>query len=112
MTGAFAGGVTGSFGVPAFPLCALYFHTASSPAEIIRANVLTALACNLVISIIGLTIQRVYDTALVLQAFLILPVFMGGIYIGQFLFRIAPVTWFRQVTYAILIIAALTLLVA
>ena len=45
VTGSVAGGITGSFGVPAFPLAAIYFHNSASTPEIIRANVLMALCC-------------------------------------------------------------------
>lgn len=111
-TGAVAGGITGAFGVPAFPLSALYFHSSPSSADKIRANVLTALCCNLIIGIIGLSIQGVYNEPLILRAVIIAPVFMAGVYLGQFLFRIAPVAWFKNVTYGILIVSALVLIIS
>ena len=37
-TGTVAGSITGSFGVPAFPLSAIYFHNSASQPEIIRAH--------------------------------------------------------------------------
>ena len=109
-TGSVAGGITGSFGVPAFPLSAIYFHNSSLAPEIIRANVLTALCCTLIVSIVGLGLQGVYDGAILMRAVLLGPIFTAGIYLGQHLFRIAPADWFRKVTYAVLICTALILL--
>ena len=109
-TGSVAGGITGSFGVPAFPLSAIYFHSSASPPEIIRANVLAALACNLVVGIMGLSLQGVYTVAMVLQALFVGPVFIMGIYMGRYFFGLAPTAWYRIVTYGILICTALILL--
>lgn len=111
-TGSVAGGITGSFGVPAFPLSAIYFHNSAAAPEIIRANVLTALCCSLIVGMIGLGLQGVYDGSIILRALLVCPVFTSGIYLGQYLFRIAPGDWFRKVTYAVLICTALGLLVS
>lgn len=111
-TGAVAGGITGSFGVPAFPLSAIYFHNSDAAPDVIRANVLTALFCTLIVSIAGLALQGVYTQAILWRAAVICPVFTVGIYIGQYLFRVAPADWFRKVTYAVLICTALVLLAA
>lgn len=110
ITGSVAGGITGSFGVPAFPLSAIYFHNSASQPEIIRANVLTALGINLIVSIAGLTLQGVYNTSILLCAAILYPIFTLGIYIGNYLFRIAPADWFKKVTYVVLICTAMILL--
>lgn len=110
-TGSVAGGITGSFGVPAFPLSAMYFHNSTGAPEVVRANVLTALCCSLIVGMAGLAFQGVYDGTLLLRAALLCPIFTLGIYAGQYLFRIAPGQWFRKVTYVVLILTALGLLV-
>ena len=109
-TGSVAGGITGSFGVPAFPLSAIYFHSSSLAPDTIRANVLTALLCNLIVGIIGLGLQGVYNEAIIWRAVLVCPIFTVGIYLGQYLFRIAPADWFKKLTYGVLICTALFLL--
>jgi len=109
-TGSVAGGITGSFGVPAFPLSVTYFHNSESAPDIIRANVLAALCSTLTVSIVGLALQGVYEAAILLRAALVCPIFTSGIYVGQYLFRVAPADWFRKVTYAVLICTALILL--
>ncbi len=109
-TGTVAGSITGSFGVPAFPLSAIYFHNSASQPEIIRANVMIALTCTLIACILGLAIQGVYDASILLRAAILYPVFTTGIFVGQYLFKVAPVEWFKKVTYVILICTALVLL--
>ena len=111
-TGAVAGSITGGFGVPAFPLSALYFHTSQSGTPVIRANVLMALVSNLIIGIVGLAIQGIYDQVLVVRTLLVAPIFIGGALLGQYLFSVAPVEWFKRVTYCILMLSAVTLLLA
>jgi uncharacterized protein len=110
VTGSVAGTITGSFGVPAFPLSAIYFHNSASAPEIVRANVLMALSCTLIASIVGLAIQDVYNVSILLRAAILCPIFTASIYIGQYLFRVAPIEWFKKVTYAILICTALILM--
>lgn len=109
-TGSVAGGITGSFGVPAFPLSAIYFHNSPFSPEVIRANVLTALSCNLTVGLAGLCLQGVYDQHIIIRAILVAPVFTLGIYLGRFSFSIAPANWFKLVTYAVLICTALVLI--
>lgn len=111
-TGSVAGAITGSFGVPAFPLSALYFHNSSLSPETIRANVLAALCCTLIVSIIGLSFHGVYNGSSIARAILVGPIFAAGVYLGQYLFRVAPADWFKKVTYAVLIGTALVMLVS
>ncbi len=111
-TGSVAGAITGSFGVPAFPLSAIYFHNSALAPAIIRANVLTALSCTLMVSIIGLSLHGVYTGSIIARAALLAPVFAIGVYAGQYLFRVAPVDGFKKVTYAVLICTALMMLVS
>ena len=109
-TGSVAGAITGSFGVPAFPLSAIYFHNSASEPGLIRANVLTAICFTLIFSIVGLSAHGVYNETSLLRAALIFPIFTLGIYLGQFLFKIAPADWFAKVTYGVLICSGLILL--
>ena len=111
-TGSVAGGTTDSFGVPAFPLSAIYFHNSAAAPELFRANVLTAFCSTSLVAIFRLVVQGFYNEAILLRAIIVCPFFTSGIYLGQYLFRIAPADWFRKVTYAILICTALILLVS
>lgn len=106
-TGAAAGAISGLFGVPAFPLAAVYLHSASHSPDVIRANVLVAICCTLAVYLIVFSLNGVYNLSTLIQAAILTPIFTIGVYLGQLLFRIAPSDWFKKVTYAILIFTAL-----
>lgn len=111
-TGGAAGAISGFFGVPAFPLAAIYLHHADrSPGEI-RANVLAAICCTLTVYLIVLILNGAYDLTVLIRAAILTPIFMGGVYLGQYLFRIAPADWFKKVTYVVLICTALIMLIS
>jgi len=111
-TGGAAGAISGFFGVPAFPLAAIYLHHADrSPGEI-RANVLAAICCTLTVYLIVLSLNGAYSPTLLIRAAILTPIFLGGVYLGQYLFRIAPADWFKKVTYAVLICTALIMLIS
>jgi len=107
MTGSVTGAISGFFGVPAFPLTAIYLHNAVLAPRVIRANVLSAICCTLSIYLIVLSLHGVYDASIIIRAALLTPIFAAGVYCGKYLFRIAPVEWFKKATYAILICTAL-----
>jgi len=109
-TGGAAGAISGFFGVPAFPLAAIYLHHADrSPGEI-RANVLAAICCTLTVYLIVLSLNGAYNPSVLLHAAILTPIFTAGVYLGQYLFRVAPTEWFKKVTYGILICTALLMM--
>jgi len=110
-TGGFSGAITGGFGVPGFPLQVMFFHNSSSTAEIKRLNVLAALACGLAVAITGLFFQNIYNQDMLLRAGIIAPTFILGVKLGEYIFKIAPVNWFKKVTYFILFLTSIMLLV-
>ncbi len=110
-TGGVAGAISGFFGVPAFPLAAIYLHHADRSPREVRANVLAAICCTLSVYLIVLSLNGAYDRSVLIRAAILTPIFMAGVFLGQFLFRIAPTDWFKKVTYAILIGTALIMIV-
>ena len=109
-TGSVTGAISGFFGVPAFPLAAIYLHNAALAPGVIRANVLSAICCTLSMYLIVLSLHGVYDAAIIIRAVLLTPIFAAGVYCGQYLFRIAPVEWFKKATYGVLICTAVMML--
>ena len=109
--GSISGAITGGFGVPAFPITATYLHSSKNQIEVKRANVLSALACGILVAISGLILQGVYTYEIVLRALIIAPTFILGSKLGEIIFKIAPANWFYNVTYMVLIFAAISLLI-
>jgi uncharacterized membrane protein YfcA len=106
-TGATTGAISGFFGVPAFPLAAIYLHNSSLAPSAIRANVLAAIICTLTVYLIVLSVNGLYNRSVLMQAAVLVPIFTAGIFWGRYLFRIAPADWFKKATYGILIFTAL-----
>lgn len=109
-TGGAAGAISGFFGVPAFPLAAIYLHNSGLSPGVIRANVMAAICCTLTVYLIVLILSGAYNRSVLIHAAILTPIFTAGVYLGQYLFRIAPVDWFKKITYAILICTALVMM--
>jgi len=110
-TGSVSGAISGFFGVPAFPLAAIYLHSSSLAPAAIRVNILAAICCTLMVYLIVLSLHGAYNATIAMRAALLAPIFTLGVFSGQYLFRIAPADCFKKVTYAVLICTALVLLV-
>ena len=74
-TGSVAGAISGFFGVPAFPLSAIYLHNSGLSPAAIRANVLAAICCMLMVYLIVLSLHGVYNATIVMRAALLAPIF-------------------------------------
>ncbi len=98
--------------MPAFPLSAIYLHNSSLALAAIRANVLAAIYCTITVYLIVLKPYGAYNSTIVMRAALLAAIFTVGVYLGQYLFWIAPADWFKMVTYALLICTALIMLAA
>lgn len=109
--GSISGGITGGFGVPAFPMTASYLLSSNDQIETKRANVLSALACGIVVAVSGLIFQKVYNFEIILNALVIAPTFIVGSKLGERIFILAPTEWFSKVTYLILIFSAISLFI-
>lgn len=90
MTGSVTGAISGFFGVPAFPLAAIYLHNAVLAPRVIRANVLSAICCTLSIYLIVLSLHGVYDASIIIRAALLTPIFAAGVYCGSTSFGSRP----------------------
>jgi hypothetical protein len=62
---------------------------------------LAALACGLAVAITGLFFQNIYNQEMLLRAEIIAPTFILGVKLGEYIFKIARVNWFKKVTYFI-----------
>jgi uncharacterized membrane protein YfcA len=108
-TGAVSGGKKGCFDIPGFPLKVMYFHSSLENVEVKRANVLAAIACSALVAIFGLIIQDVHTVTMLSRALIIAPILIIGAKVGEYLYQISPIEWFKNVTYGILIFTSVTL---
>ena len=70
-TGSVAGAISGCFGVPAFPLSAIYLYNSDLAPVATRANVLAEICCTTMVYLIVLILHGVYNATIVLCAALL-----------------------------------------
>jgi len=88
----------------------MYYLAAKIAPAIQRANILTTGSIFSLCVILGLAQNDVYDHKTILLVLILSPVFVVATRLGQYLFKIAPVNWFKRVTFSLLILAGLVLL--
>ena len=101
----------GSFGMPAGPIMVIYYMSAPVEPQVQRANIIISVGVVLLFMMGGLFFNGAYHESTVARAIVITPIFMAGAWSGAYLFQIAPVSWFKKVTYAILIVTGVSILI-
>ncbi len=110
--GAVTGGILGGFGVPAGPVMVVYYLAAPEPAQVQRANIMFSVWLLLLVMLGNLLARDAIETATFLRSIFITPASILGAMLGQYLFRRAPVTWFKSFAHWLLIAIGASLLVA
>jgi uncharacterized membrane protein YfcA len=110
LVGLTTGGVTGGTGIPGAPIMVMYYLAAKIAPARQRANILTTGSIFSLCVILGLAQNEIYDHKTTLLILILSPVFVIATRLGQYLFRVAPVNWFKKMAYSLLIFAGLTLL--
>lgn len=110
IAGLCTGGVMGSFGMPAGPIMVIYYMSSSVEPPVQRANIIISVSVALVFLLGGLIVHGAYHEATIARAIVITPIFMAGAWLGRYLFNVAPLSWFKKVTYAILIATGISIL--
>ncbi|MBD19749.1 MAG: hypothetical protein CMM37_01765 [Rhodospirillaceae bacterium] len=108
--GAVAGSVNGLTGVGGPPL-GLYFLSSPYSVEVQRANIVFCIAVLTVSMVIASAIGGAYSIDVIIRAFLLVPVYMSGVWLGSYFFKLAPKDYFRRVALIILILTGLFTLV-
>ncbi|MGB1176135.1 MAG: sulfite exporter TauE/SafE family protein [Candidatus Puniceispirillaceae bacterium] len=109
--GAVTGGIMGGFGVPAGPVMVVYYLAAPEPAQVQRANIMFSVWLLLTVMLINLLARDAIETTTFLRSIFIAPASILGAMLGQYLFRRAPVSWFRKCAHWLLIAIGVSLLV-
>jgi uncharacterized membrane protein YfcA len=104
--GAFAGVCSGAAQVGG-PAVIAYWLGSSSPAAIIRANIILYFAISTAIAIVSYFAGGVMTAAVVKLALVVGPVYGLGLFIGARLFGVADEAIFRRLCYALIAVAVL-----
>ena len=111
IVGATTGGITGTFGIPGGPVAVMYYLSAPiKPAEQ-RANILITGFLNTIVFLGGFILHGVYQDVSVTESGILVPAFILGSILGQYLFKIAPANWFGKVTSIMLLVIGVVIIV-
>ena len=75
-----------------------------------RANIMFSVWLLLILMLVNLLARGAIDSDTALNALFIAPAAILGAYLGKWLFKRAPVTWFKSFSHGLLIIIGLSLL--
>ena len=109
--GVATGGITGTFGVPGGPLMAMYFLSASIEPMRQRANILMTGFIGTVVFLGGFIYRDIYSQTTAIQSGLLVPGFILGALLDQYLFKAAPARWFSNVTSILLMAIGLIVMI-
>ena len=104
--GAFAGVCSGAAQTGG-PTVIAYWLGSTSPAAIIRANIILYFAISIAIAIIAYTIAGVITLTVLKLGLVVGPAYGLGLFIGARLFGVADESVFRRICYALIAIAVL-----
>ena len=112
MVGIATGGTSGAFGIPGGPIAVMYYLSARiKPAEQ-RANILLTGFLNTVVFLTGFILHGVYEKVSVVDSGILVPGFIIGSILGQYLFKMMPTKWFSKATAIMLLVIGLVTIVA
>ena len=91
-----------------FLLCIFFPHL--SPPMFNALALLCRLALGSFFLLAGLIANGAYDDVTIARSVVIVPLFMVGNWLGRYVFRIAPSTWFKKATIGILFATGISVL--
>lgn len=105
------GGATGAFGIPGGPIAVMYYLSARIEPNEQRANIILTGFLNTLVFLAGFIFHGVYKTVSIIDSSLLIPGFVIGITLGQYLFKVMPSDWFRKVTSIMLLVIGLVIII-
>lgn len=109
--GVACGGIMGGFGIPSGPLLVVYFLAAPISQIKQRAHILFPIWLMCFVTSIALIFEDAVKTETLLRTSMIIPGSLFGAWFGLYIFKKAPVTWFKPIANWILIAIGASLLV-
>jgi uncharacterized membrane protein YfcA len=104
LVGAAAGSVTGAFGIPGGPIAVMYYLSAPIEPKEQRANIVLTGFINTIVFIVGFIFHDVYEQVSIIESGSLVPAFIIGSILGQYLFSVAPAKWFNKVNSVMLLV--------
>ena len=108
--GMLSGGALGGLGVPAGQFFALYFVSSNGNPLTQRAHIVVSAGLTIIFFLLGLISAGKIVTESLIFAAILTPVFLFGVWAGEKLFQILPLTWFTSVVAWLVAVTGLTIL--
>ena len=112
VVGSSTGFITGSLGIPGGPIMVMYFLSESKQPQVQRANILMTGFVNTTVFILGFLYHGIFEQKVVLQSGILVPFFIVGAFVGQYLFSVIPSKWFLKACSWVLILVGLVVIIA
>lgn len=112
IVGSSTGLVTGSLGIPGGPIMVMYFLSESKQPQVQRANILMTGFINTTVFILGFIYHGIFEQKVILQSGILVPFFIAGSFLGQYLFVTIPTKWFLKACSGMLILIGLIVVIA
>ncbi|NQU72102.1 MAG: sulfite exporter TauE/SafE family protein [Rhodospirillales bacterium] len=112
MVGTVSGGIMGTFGVPSGPVLVIYYLASTEPALVQRANIIIGAFALTTVLMTSMAARGMIGLDTLGLAILIVPGSIIGAYVGRYLFRTVPTTWFKHVAHWLLVAIGTTLIVS
>ena len=100
----------GGAGVPAGPVMVIYYLAAPEPPSVQRANIMVSVWLLLVIMLANLLMRDAIMAKTAISGLFIAPASIIGALFGQYLFKRAPVTWFKTFAHGLLVVIGISML--
>ena len=94
----------GGAGVPAGPVMVIYYMAAQEPPKIQRANIMVSIWLLILIMLANLFFRDAITFKTATNAVFIVPVSIIGAFVGEYLFKRAPVAWFKTFAHGLLLV--------
>ncbi|MDC3177528.1 sulfite exporter TauE/SafE family protein [bacterium] len=111
VVGVTCGGIMGAFGVPSGPILVVYFLAAPISQVKQRAHILFPIWLMCLVTAATLIAKGQVETETFLRTSFIVPGSLFGAWLGLYIFKKAPVTWFKSIANWILIAIGISLLI-
>ena len=109
--GTVTGVIMGGAGVPAGPVMVIYYLAAPEPPAVQRANIMVSVWLLLVIMLANLVMRDAIAAKTAISAVFIAPASIIGAFLGQYLFKRVPVSWFKTFAHWLLVVIGISMLV-
>ena len=108
--GALGGAIIGGFGIPSGPIMVAYIMSSKDAPNVQRATIAVLVVLTITILLFALIAGGIFTSREVVAGFLLIPLYVGGAWLGKKIFELAPASWFKKITFSLLFLTGVSTL--